>query len=233
LIFEESGNLFEKSIGDFIIYFVVFLFSLSLHEAAHAWTANRFGDYTGLYMGRVTLNPIAHIDLLGTIIFPIINFISGIPLIGWAKPVPVNPVHLRDMKKHHILVSLAGPGSNLLLATIFLVIIALMSLSWGAVVGVMGKTAFVPIGKLLLGGLMLNLALAVFNLIPIPPLDGHWVLYHLLPPSAADTFDQIRPWGFLLLYGLMLLGVLSLVFRPVFWVISSIGSVTELYYLVY
>lgn len=222
--------MFEKSIGDFILWFVVFLFSLSLHEAAHAWTANRFGDYTGYYMGRVTLNPIAHVDIIGTIIFPALMFFYSVPLLGWAKPVPVNPAHLRDTKKHHMLVSLAGPGSNLLLASIFLVIIVLMSLNWEGVIGLFGA-AFTPIGKMIFSGLVLNLALAVFNLIPIPPLDGHWVLYHLLPPDAADTFDRIRPFGFILLYALMLLGVLSVVFRPVMWVIVNITPVTELYSL--
>jgi len=220
--------LFEKSIGDFILWFVVFLFSLSLHEAAHAWTANRFGDYTAYYLGRVTLNPLAHVDILGTIIFPILNFISGVPLIGWAKPVPVNPLHLRNTKRHHTLVSLAGPGSNLLLAGCILAAILLMGSNWEGVTRMLGS-AFVPIGKMLLIGLILNIALAVFNLIPIPPLDGHWILYHLLPEGAAEAVDHLRPFGIFLLYGLMLLGALRYVFAPVFWVISGFRPVTELF----
>jgi Zn-dependent protease len=224
--------LIERSIGDFILWFVVFLFSLSLHEAAHAWTANRFGDYTAYYLGRVTLNPAAHVDLLGTILFPIFSFFSGVPLIGWAKPVPVNPLHLRETRKHHILVSLAGPGSNLLLAGLFLIFILLLGTNWEAIARALGGL-FVPLGKMLLIGMMLNIALAVFNLIPIPPLDGHWVLYHLLPEGAAEVFDQIRPLGIFLLYGLMLLGILRVVFTPVIWMVTNIRPVTELYLLVH
>ncbi len=220
--------MFEKSIGDFILWFVVFLFSLSFHEAAHAWTAHRFGDDTGYFLGRVSLNPMAHIDLLGTIIFPVLNFISGVPLIGWAKPVPVNPLLLRNTRRHHMLVSLAGPGSNLLLAAGFILVISLMGLDWDVAARSLGA-AFVPLGKMLLMGLMLNVALAVFNLIPIPPLDGHWIVYHLLPDRAAEAFDQIRPFGFLLLYALMLLGVLRVIFTPVFWTIAHIRPVMELF----
>lgn len=223
--------MIERSIGDFILWFVVFLFSLSLHEAAHAWTANRFGDYTAYYLGRVTLNPAAHVDLFGTILFPIFSFFSGVPLIGWAKPVPVNPLHLRETRKHHVLVSLAGPGSNLLLAGVFLGLILLLGMNWEATARGLGSF-FTPLGKMLLIGLMLNVALAVFNLIPIPPLDGHWVLYHMLPERAADVLDQIRPLGIFLLYGLMLLGVLRLVFAPVFWLVVNVRPVTELYLLV-
>ena len=177
--------MIERSIGDFILWFVVFLFSLSLHEAAHAWTANRFGDYTAYYLGRVTLNPAAHVDVFGTILFPIFSFFSGVPLIGWAKPVPVNPLHLRETRKHHILVSLAGPGSNLLLASVFLGLILLLGMNWEATARSLGSL-FIPLGKMLLIGVMLNVALAVFNLIPIPPLDGHWVLYHLVPVGDEE-----------------------------------------------
>jgi Zn-dependent protease len=213
--------LFEKSIGDFILWFVVLLFSLSVHEASHAWTANHFGDYTAYYLGRVTLNPIRHIDPIGTLLFPIIAFFSGVPIIGWAKPVPVNPVHLRDVKKGHILISLAGPGSNLVLAVIFLIVLKLIMAYPEATMNLLGNI-FPPLFQMLQIGLLLNVALAVFNVIPIPPLDGHWVLYHLLPYNAAQTFDQLRPYGFILLYVLMFMGVLNYIFMPAFWLIRVV-----------
>lgn len=211
-----------RNIADFILWFVVFLFSLSLHEAAHAWTANRFGDFTALYLGRVTLNPIKHIDPLGTVVFPIVNFMFGVPLIGWAKPVPVNTAHLRNVRRSHILISLAGPASNLLLAVLFLVLLKVLLVSVESGAEWLGPKLVIPLSKMLKAGLFLNISLAVFNVIPIPPLDGHWVLYHLLPPNAANTFDQLRPYGFLLLYALMLTGMLSYIFLPAYWLINQL-----------
>lgn len=212
----------ERSVGDFILWFVVFLFSLSLHEAAHAWTANRFGDSTAFYLGRVTLNPLRHIDPLGTIVFPIINFLFRVPLIGWAKPVPVNTAHLRNVRRSHILISLAGPASNLLLAIIFLILLKLFLVSMDSGGDWLGTRFAVPLYKMLVAGLFLNVSLAVFNFIPIPPLDGHWLLYHLLPSHAAAAFDQLRPYGFLVLYAMMFTGVFSYIFAPANWLIRQV-----------
>ncbi|MCS6805725.1 MAG: site-2 protease family protein [Acidobacteriota bacterium] len=208
----------ERHVGDFILYFPMLLLSLSFHEASHAWVAHRMGDDTGYLLGRVSLSPIPHIDPIGTLLFPVLGFFTGLPFIGWAKPVPVNPVHLRDVRKGHMLISLAGPGSNLLLAALFLVILKLLLVYADSSIGLLGSLAE-PTFKLLQIGLLMNIALAIFNIIPIPPLDGHWVLYHLLPNHAAQVMDQIRPYGFLILYALMLTGVLQYFFLPAYVVV--------------
>lgn len=218
--------------GDVLIWFVVFLFSLSFHEAAHAWTSYRFGDDTGRLQGRISLNPIVHIDPLGTILFPLMGFMGGgIAMFGWAKPVQTNPLLWREKKKANIWVSAAGPISNFILATISIVVAKLLVLGgimrqpfmgeggpFNLVVPSTGDaTLMMPIATLLSIFILLNVTLGIFNLIPIPPLDGSHVLEELLPPQMAAAYEQIRPFGFIILLALMwVTPVFSWIFIPVF-----------------
>jgi Zn-dependent protease len=223
-------SLFQGiDIGSVLIQFAVLLFSLSIHEASHAWMADRCGDYTARYLGRVTLNPLAHMDPLGTFLFPLLQLFAHVPLIGWAKPVPVNPSHFHNRQRGQILVSLAGPGANLLAASISFVLLAALKLSAPLANGIIinmivtyrvpqQRSILVPLLGVLFFAFVINLALAFFNLIPIPPLDGHWILYELLPYNMGRVFTRISPYGFLLLYALMFLGA----FRFIFWPIDQL-----------
>jgi Zn-dependent protease len=218
----------DIDIGFVIIWFVVFLFSLSFHEAAHAWTSEKFGDDTGRLQGRITLNPLPHIDPIGTIVFPLIMMFTSVPLLGWAKPVQTNPLLWRDKTRANISVSAAGPISNFILMTIAFITMKVLILT-----GVLtlnsrirtiyevfgpsaGQPAFVqPLAMFLCVMLMLNLALGVFNLIPIPPLDGSHVLEEVLPYHMARAYEQIRPYGFLLLIALLYTRALNYIFEPI------------------
>lgn len=200
------------------IAFIVLLFSLTVHELAHAWTADRLGDPTARLLGRVSLNPIVHADPIGTILFPILALVGGFPLIGWAKPVPVNVGRLRRHRQDFVLVSIAGPVANLLLAAG--AAIALRALAFGAP-GAGGSTVTAPLASIATQALELNLLLAVFNLIPIPPLDGGNVLSGLLPRSVSGAFDMVRPYGFLLLYVLMFTGTLGRIVTPPYFFLRS------------
>jgi len=212
--------------GNLIIWFIVLLFSLSFHEAAHAWTSEKFGDDTGRIQGRITLNPLAHIDVFGTILFPIVSALSGIPLLGWAKPVQTNPLMWRDKTRANITVSAAGPISNFILATVafivskFLIMSGLLYVRGGYYTLVSPATEeaglMAPLSVFLSVMLLLNIGLGVFNLIPIPPLDGSHVLEEILPASMAEAYNQVRPYGFMLLYGLMFLGVFGAIFGPLY-----------------
>ena len=180
--------------------FLILLFSLSFHEAAHAWTADRLGDPTARQLGRVTMNPLAHIDWIGTVLFPLVAMFSGLPLIGWAKPVPVNFHNLKAPRRDFAIIAAAGPASNVLLAVVFAAALALTNN------GALGASTI----PLLIGrALLLNAMLAVFNMIPVPPLDGGNVLGGLLPEQLARIIDMMRPLGFLILYALMLSGILG------------------------
>ena len=207
LRFSRAGlnllSLLDINVAQIFIALVVLLFSLTVHEMSHAWTADRLGDPTARLLGRVSLNPLVHADPIGTILFPLIAMVSGAPLIGWAKPVPVNMRHLRHPRRDYMAVAAAGPASNLLLALGASIAGLLLSVS-PQTIGEPNVTA--PLAAILGQLLRLNVLLAVFNMVPIPPLDGGNVLAGLLPRSLAAPFNQLRPYGFLLLYALILTG---------------------------
>ncbi len=205
-----SSPLGGIDFGEILVSFVVLIASLTFHEAAHAWTANRLGDPTARLLGRLTLNPVAHIDPIGTILFPLIAMISNVPLIGWAKPVPVDMRHLRSPRRDFAIIALAGPVSNLILA---IAAAAVGSALFGNDPEAMRSGGLLPTG--LLYFVIINVLLAVFNMIPIPPLDGGNVLIGILPMRLAAMVAQLRSWGFLLLYLLLLTGMLNAITRPV------------------
>jgi Zn-dependent protease len=178
-----------------IIQYICLLFALSVHEAAHAAIADRRGDPTGRLLGRVTLNPIKHIDPVGTVVMPIIMMFTNIPLFGWAKPVPYNPRNLKDIRRDPVLVALAGPASNILLMAVFI------SLTRFVVVLVeQGVLTQLPSLLLTLLGYMIviNFVLAVFNMIPVPPLDGHHLLHYFLPSGGQRALESIGPFGIII-----------------------------------
>lgn len=186
------------------IGFLVLVASLSVHEAAHAWTADKLGDPTARTLGRVSLNPARHVDPIGTIVFPLIALLTNLPLIGWARPVPVNTRNFRNPRRDYVFVAAAGPLSNLLLAGIG----AILWESFRA-----APTDLLPAFVIRL--IVVNVLLAVFNMIPVPPLDGGNVLGGLLPYRLAVEYDRLRPYGILILYVLMLTGALSRIIGPI------------------
>ena len=193
-----------------LIEFVILVGSLCFHEAAHAWTADRLGDPTARLLGRLTLNPVAHVDLIGTVVFPLVAMLSGIPLIGWAKPVPVDMRHLREPRRDFAIVAAAGPISNLVLASVGAVLYRVLS---GAAADAAPPMALLAEGVRFF--VVINTLLAVFNMIPVPPLDGGNVLMGLVPERAARTIGWLRPYGFLVLYVLMFSGLLYEITWPV------------------
>ena len=186
---------------------------MSVHEAAHAWTADRLGDPTARHLGRLSLNPAVHIDPIGTLLFPLIAMLTNVPLIGWAKPVPVDFRHLKHPKRDFAIIAAAGPASNVVMALVGAAIYALLPTP--APGDIAGRVVATAPREIFLWFTYLNVLLAVFNMIPVPPLDGGNVLLGVLPHGGARIVEQLRPYGFLILYALMLTGVLSYLVGPI------------------
>ena len=206
---------------------VVLLLAISAHEAAHAWMSDRFGDDTARLLGRVTLNPVAHTDPIGTLLIPIVNFLIGASggaggffLIGWGKPTPVNPLRWRNKDLANVMVSIAGILANLLIAVIAFTILKVMIVS--RVIYAIPEGLQEPVILLLSNMLTMNISLAVFNLLPFPPLDGSKVLETFLPPSMQPIYEILEQYGFLILMMLMYLGIFSAIIRPILNAVYSL-----------
>ncbi len=184
--------------------------AITVHEAAHGWVANRLGDRTALMLGRVTFNPLKHIDPIGTVLVPAVTFLLAGFLFGWAKPVPVNPRNLRSPRRDMALVAVAGPLSNLA-----------MALAWGALIQTglllwdISEWVSLPLIYMGAAGVLINVFLMVLNLVPLLPLDGGRVVNALLPPRWSYYFSRLEPFGLLILVALLVSGVLSSVLLPV------------------
>jgi Zn-dependent protease len=201
------------------IWAIPLLLAITLHEVAHGWTARFFGDRTAELLGRLSLNPLRHIDPVGTLLVPAVLLAIGLPVIGWAKPVPVATKALRNPRRAMLLVSLAGPLANLAMA-------ALWCVALGLVVRVHGNLTLVGwIASMAQAGIIANTILGLFNLIPIPPLDGGRVVAGLLPPSMATRFERVEPVGFLIVVGLAALGMFGWLLEPASRIVGHVISV--------
>lgn len=205
---------------------VVLLLAISAHEAAHAWMSYKFGDDTARLLGRITLNPVAHTDPIGTLLIPIAMFIfsaigspaASIPLIGWGKPTPVNPLRWRNKDLANVMVSIAGILANILIATIAFIILKVLLVT-GATENLQRSTVE-PVGLFLSYLLIMNISLAVFNLLPFPPLDGSKILDTFLPASMRPVLEMLEQYGYIILMLLIYLGVFNAIITPVLRVVE-------------
>jgi len=221
-----------------VFQLIVFLFAISFHESAHAWMANRCGDPTARMLGRISLNPIKHIDPVGTVVLPLFAMLTGIPVLGWAKPTPVDPRNFRNQVRDDILTAVVGPISNFVVAggaLIVLLLIALTSHVGSAIVNIIPyvypnhlevlatqtNSLLMPTSLLLYDLMVINIVLAVFNLIPVPPLDGSHVLRHFLPAPMLRAYDTV---GWLGLIALVYFGggLLGRLIYPVLGLFQSV-----------
>ncbi len=203
------------SLASILISIPIFIFAMMIHEIAHGWVAYKLGDPTAKFSGRLTLNPISHIDPIGTILLPITLIMMGSPVVfGWAKPVPINFMGLRNPKRDIMLVGAAGPVVNIIFAFVLSAIFRLLPIEHTSL-----------LGEVLFASILVNLILAAFNLIPIPPLDGSRILFSLLPPNAAMRYMSIEPYGFIILFVLIYFGFLDRVVYPLVKILEKIIGV--------
>ena len=196
-----------------LLSILILILSIVAHEVSHGYAALLFGDPTAKIAGRLTPNPLKHLDFIGSIVVPSIFLLTSGGIAGWAKPVPYNPINLRDRKWGEIFIAAAGPLSNLLLVIVFLVLAKVIFRT--SLVNSLGDLAD-PIGTMLGVGMSLNIILAVFNMIPVPPLDGSKVLMNLLPDSVAESYAQVPDWaGFIVLFLLIRIGFTDSLTRPI------------------
>ncbi len=199
-----------------------FLLALSVHEFTHGWIAHRKGDHTAALQGRLTLNPLSHIDIIGTFLFPLMLTLLGSRVIfGWAKPVPVNPYNFRNPRKDNMLVALGGPLSNFALAIVLAFLLRLLFWFPGPQ-AVHGSAYLWPLAQMLLAGAEISIYLGLFNLIPIHPLDGSHILEGLLPADKAMAFSRLAPYGFIILLALLYTGIFNRVITPLFSILRAL-----------
>jgi Zn-dependent protease len=211
-------GLTPERLAEWVTYYIVLLFSVSVHESAHAWTALKMGDDTAARQGRISLNPLVHIDPIGTVLMPLMQlFLSSIPILAWAKPTPVGAHNFRKLARGHILVAGAGPASNMILAAIFTGVYAILVRA-GFESG--DSPALFAIVR---AGIVMNVGLAIFNLVPLPPLDGSWILSWGLPRRFAAVYDRVaEPYGQYILLLLIFTGALRFVVEPVTGIVYAV-----------
>ncbi|HEV7699390.1 MAG TPA: site-2 protease family protein [Pyrinomonadaceae bacterium] len=218
-------------VSHLVIYMVVLLLAISCHEAGHAWMSYKFGDDTAYMLGRVTLNPVAHTDPIGTLLIPIISFVLGsvggalgsIPLIGWGKPTPVNPRKWTNYKWGNVMVSIAGVLANLILLIIGIIAAKIMMSQGFGILDFFGNTKN-PLAIFVGNMMMLNMSLFVFNLLPFPPLDGSKILSTFLPAGAQPILAVMEQYGFLILMFLIYIGVFRLIITPFLYALLFVLS---------
>lgn len=207
------------------VWLLPVLFAITVHEVAHGWVAKKLGDPTAMMMGRLTLNPLKHIDPIGTILVPLILLLlPGGFIFGWAKPVPVTWQNLRNPKKDMALVAIAGPTANLLMAIFWAIVLKI-----GILMSTQSGSPFMFLALTGIAGIYINAILMMLNLLPLPPLDGGRVLVGLLPGPLAWKVGRLEPYGFIILVALLATGILGIIIgRPIFWLIAALSGMTGL-----